>query len=342
VISRQSWIFLPVSFHGSAPGNRTAGPSLIHSWVHRHSAGWPGQAFAAFVTGFTRALYQSATPFFRRGETRRVSCGFRWIGGWSEVRTRHAFPRLIYSQVPVRSSIPPKGDGLHPSPVRSSSDRPPVYAGHRQTPQGVSSPTGLRRQEVTIPYVEVVVEIADSYRSRISKKNGGSGEIRTHERVAPSAVFKTAAFSRSATLPWNSSPWRRILQWVPAPRIRRPAATGPTLGVKPSRSPGKGFLSSIVQGRSSSIIGRIHRRGDGAKPDSRSSFRIGLRRFDSMSWYRGPGLNRGPPEPQSGALPTELRRHAGRILSSRLVFRFGCPGWFRTTDLTLIKRALYH
>ena len=30
---------------------------------------------------------------------------------------------------------------------------------------------------------------------------GGSGEIRTHERLSPSAVFKTAAFNHSATLP---------------------------------------------------------------------------------------------------------------------------------------------
>ena len=30
---------------------------------------------------------------------------------------------------------------------------------------------------------------------------GGRGGIRTHERVAPLAVFKTAAFVRSATLP---------------------------------------------------------------------------------------------------------------------------------------------
>jgi hypothetical protein len=33
---------------------------------------------------------------------------------------------------------------------------------------------------------------------------GGSGEIRTHERVPPSAVFKTAAFNHSATLPWGT------------------------------------------------------------------------------------------------------------------------------------------
>ena len=30
---------------------------------------------------------------------------------------------------------------------------------------------------------------------------GGSGEIRTHEGLAPSLVFKTSAFNHSATLP---------------------------------------------------------------------------------------------------------------------------------------------
>ena len=30
---------------------------------------------------------------------------------------------------------------------------------------------------------------------------GGSGEIRTHERVTPLPVFKTGAFNHSATLP---------------------------------------------------------------------------------------------------------------------------------------------
>jgi hypothetical protein len=30
---------------------------------------------------------------------------------------------------------------------------------------------------------------------------GGSGEIRTHERLTPSPVFKTGAFNHSATLP---------------------------------------------------------------------------------------------------------------------------------------------
>ena len=36
---------------------------------------------------------------------------------------------------------------------------------------------------------------------KILKFNGGEGGIRTHERVAPSLVFKTSAFNRSATSP---------------------------------------------------------------------------------------------------------------------------------------------
>lgn len=31
--------------------------------------------------------------------------------------------------------------------------------------------------------------------------NGGEGEIRTHGRVAPTTIFKTVAFNRSATSP---------------------------------------------------------------------------------------------------------------------------------------------
>ena len=38
-------------------------------------------------------------------------------------------------------------------------------------------------------------------RQSLRKNNGGSGEIRTHGGVAPSAVFKTAALNHSATLP---------------------------------------------------------------------------------------------------------------------------------------------
>lgn len=34
---------------------------------------------------------------------------------------------------------------------------------------------------------------------------GGSGGIRTHERVAPLLVFKTSAFNHSATLPYRFS-----------------------------------------------------------------------------------------------------------------------------------------
>ena len=33
---------------------------------------------------------------------------------------------------------------------------------------------------------------------KILRCNGGEGEIRTHERVAPLLVFKTSAFNRSA------------------------------------------------------------------------------------------------------------------------------------------------
>lgn len=39
---------------------------------------------------------------------------------------------------------------------------------------------------------------------------GGSGEIRTHERVSPSPVFKTGAFNRSATLPKESAHCKRL------------------------------------------------------------------------------------------------------------------------------------
>jgi hypothetical protein len=35
------------------------------------------------------------------------------------------------------------------------------------------------------------------------KKIGGSGEIRTHGGLTPTAVFKTAALNHSATLPWR-------------------------------------------------------------------------------------------------------------------------------------------
>ncbi len=34
---------------------------------------------------------------------------------------------------------------------------------------------------------------------------GGGGEIRTHGRVAPTAVFKTAALNHSATPPFSAA-----------------------------------------------------------------------------------------------------------------------------------------
>lgn len=37
----------------------------------------------------------------------------------------------------------------------------------------------------------------------IKQISGGGGEIRTHGRVTPTAVFKTAALNRSATPPFH-------------------------------------------------------------------------------------------------------------------------------------------
>jgi hypothetical protein len=46
---------------------------------------------------------------------------------------------------------------------------------------------------------------------------GGSGEIRTHERLATLPVFKTGAFNHSATLPYSGSDAMRarILHTLP-------------------------------------------------------------------------------------------------------------------------------
>ncbi len=43
---------------------------------------------------------------------------------------------------------------------------------------------------------------------------GGSGEIRTHGRVAPSLVFKTSALNRSATLPYKDGQDNTFLNLV--------------------------------------------------------------------------------------------------------------------------------
>ena len=51
-------------------------------------------------------------------------------------------------------------------------------------------------------------DTARSTRHAAPLPNGGSGEIRTHERVAPSLVFKTSAFNRSATLPSKGNSMR--------------------------------------------------------------------------------------------------------------------------------------
>src|SRR6185436_16622550 len=48
-----------------------------------------------------------------------------------------------------------------------------------------------------------------------SKADGGRAGIRTRERVAPLAVFKTAAFVRSATLPQA-----RVAEAAPGPVAR--------------------------------------------------------------------------------------------------------------------------
>ena len=70
--------------------------------------------------------------------------------------------------------------------------------------------------------------------------------------------------------------------------------------------------------------------------------KIQWRRRDSNSW---------PPACKAGALPTELRPHVGEgfqlslfVLFLHLVILLGLPAtglkWTRTTDLTLIRRAL--
>ncbi len=47
---------------------------------------------------------------------------------------------------------------------------------------------------------------------RENLKNGGQGGIRTHGELAPSAVFKTAAFDHSATCPHYL--WGKLVMWI--------------------------------------------------------------------------------------------------------------------------------
>ena len=48
------------------------------------------------------------------------------------------------------------------------------------------------------------VKIKKPLNQGLGKEFGGGGEIRTHERITPSPVFKTGAFNRSATPPLDS------------------------------------------------------------------------------------------------------------------------------------------
>src|SRR5215467_12523063 len=51
-----------------------------------------------------------------------------------------------------------------------------------------------------------------------ARRNGGWGGIRTHEELAPLAVFKTAAFNRSATHP--TAEFRHPAENRPGPKPR--------------------------------------------------------------------------------------------------------------------------
>jgi hypothetical protein len=54
---------------------------------------------------------------------------------------------------------------------------------------------------IKVVAVEITIFIMGMASKVGSKEFGGSGEIRTHEQITPSPVFKTGAFNRSATLP---------------------------------------------------------------------------------------------------------------------------------------------
>ena len=65
------------------------------------------------------------------------------------------------------------------------------------------SPATTQRHTVSAPMVGEIVgkKAKRGWKPPICWVLGGSGEIRTHGGVAPTAVFKTAALNRSATLP---------------------------------------------------------------------------------------------------------------------------------------------
>jgi hypothetical protein len=90
----------------------------------------------------------------------------------------------------------------------------------------------MQKQRVrssNLPFFNYLLgQLSARYPSRMKKQKsrpraanslflGGSGEIRTHERLTPSAVFKTAAFNHSATLPdpshYTESALSRTAHW---------------------------------------------------------------------------------------------------------------------------------
>ena len=68
------------------------------------------------------------------------------------------------------------------------------------TDESLSSVLALQATKTAV-VIKVVVKVTKIFFMHLLSKNGGSGEIRTHEQITPSPVFKTGAFNRSATLP---------------------------------------------------------------------------------------------------------------------------------------------
>jgi hypothetical protein len=86
--------------------------------------------------------------------------------------------------------------------VRSTARRQAAQAGPDPRLEFEATATTHRNQALE-PLMGRMLGSADDARRRPheSYRSGGSGEIRTHGRVAPSLVFKTSALNRSATLP---------------------------------------------------------------------------------------------------------------------------------------------
>jgi hypothetical protein len=56
-------------------------------------------------------------------------------------------------------------------------------------------------RSLQVVWLSCLLALQNDWRSKLTGFIGGSGEIRTHEGLTPSPVFKTGAFNRSATLP---------------------------------------------------------------------------------------------------------------------------------------------